>query len=109
MFNSFSGGTLKAYQGWTGSSFRSPAVPDRVRDYLLHLAVESPGGKYQTLWAHKREAVLRGIFANAVLKPHDAGWKDLLLNVVTGGGIRGLLSPMVTAFLVGIAAWLLLH
>jgi len=41
VFNSFYGETLKAYQNWVAGSFRSPAVPDRVRDYLLHLAVES--------------------------------------------------------------------
>jgi len=44
MFNSFYGETLKAYQNWISSSFRSPAVTDRMRDYLLHLAVESPSG-----------------------------------------------------------------
>lgn len=96
MFNSFSGGTLKAYQGWIGSSFRSPAVPDRVGDYLLHLAVQSPAGKYQTLWPHQREAVLRAIFANEVLKPHDAGWKDLLLNVVTGGGKTTIIAAIMS-------------
>ena len=41
MFNSFYGKTLKAYQNWVAGSFRSPSVPDRVWDYLLHLAVES--------------------------------------------------------------------
>jgi hypothetical protein len=78
MFNSFHGETLKAYHNWVAASFRAPAVPARVRDYLLHLAVESSAGKYQTLWPHQREAVLRAIFANEVLKPRDAGWMDLL-------------------------------
>jgi hypothetical protein len=82
MFNSFNADTLKKYQEWVANSFRFPAIPDRVRDYLLHLAVESPAGKYQTLWPHQREAVFRAIFANEILKPRDVGWKDLLLNVV---------------------------
>lgn len=95
MFNSFYAKTLKQYQEWVSSSFRSPAVPDRIRDYLLHLAVESPAGKYLTLWSHQREAVLRAIFANEVLKPHDSGWKDLLLNVVTGGGKTTIIAAIM--------------
>jgi superfamily II DNA or RNA helicase len=95
MFNSFYGETLKAYLNWVGGSFRSPAVPDRVRDYLLHLAVESPAGKYQSLWPHQRDAVLRAIFTNELLKPRDAGWKDLLLNVVTGGGKTTIIAAIM--------------
>ena len=95
MFNSFYGETLKAYQNWVAGSFRSPAVPDRVRDYLLHLAVESPAGKYQSLWPHQRDAVLRAIFTNELLKPRDAGWKDLLLNVVTGGGKTTIIAAIM--------------
>lgn len=83
MFNSYYGETLKVYQHWVSSTFRSPAVPerpacaghaDRVRNYLLHLAVESPAGKYQTLWPHQREAVLRAIFANEVLNRPVLHW-----------------------------------
>lgn len=95
MFNSFYGETLKVYQNWLAGSFRAPAVPDRVRDYLLHLAVESPAGKYQALWPHQREAVLRAIFSNEILKPTDAGWKDLLLNVVTGGGKTTIIAAIM--------------
>ncbi len=95
MFNSFYGETLNAYQNWVAGSFRSPAVPDRVRDYLLHLAVESPAGKYQSLWPHQRGAVLRAIFAHELLQPRDAGWKDLLLNVVTGGGKTTIIAAIM--------------
>ncbi len=95
MFNSFHGQTQKTFQGWVSSSFRSPAVSDPVRDYLLHLAVESPAGKYQALWPHQREAVLRAIFVNEIFKPHDAGWKDLLLNVVTGGGKTTIIAAIM--------------
>lgn len=95
MFNSFYGQTLKNYQGWISSTFKAPAISDRVHDYLLHLAVESPAGKHETLWPHQRQAVLRAIFANEVLKPHDAGWKDLLLNVVTGGGKTAIIAAIM--------------
>ena len=62
MFNSFHGETLKTYRAWVASGFRTSAVSELVRDYLLHLAVESPAGKYQILWPHQREAVLRTIY-----------------------------------------------
>ena len=95
MFNSFHGATLKDYRAWVASGFRTPSVPDRVRDYLLHLAVESPAGKYQALWPHQREALLRTIYAHGVLGPGDQGWKDLLLNVVTGGGKTAIIAGLM--------------
>ena len=95
MFDSFYAETLRKYKEWIVSSFKAPAVPDRVRDYLLHMAIESPAGKYQTLWPHQRQAVLRTIFANEILKPRDAGWKDLLLNVVTGGGKTTIIATIM--------------
>jgi hypothetical protein len=121
MFNSFYGETLKAYQNWAAGTFatlrsgdtslrstsRSPVVTDRVRDYLLHLAVESPAGKYQALWPYQREAILRAIFTHGLLQPRDAGWKDLLLNVVTGGGSCCVLYRIVCLvdFDVGSLTW----
>lgn len=96
MFNSFHGSTLGNYRGWLASGFRDPAVSVRIRDYLLHLAVDSPSGKYITLWPHQREAVLRTIYANELLKPSDAGWKDLLLNVVTGGGKTAIIAALMS-------------
>lgn len=95
MFNSFHGETVKKYRAWVASGFRRPAVPERVRDYLLHLAVESPAGKYQALWPHQREGVLRSIYASELLKPMDGGWKDLLLNVVTGGGKTAIIAALM--------------
>ena len=95
MYNSFTGATLKDYQTWVASRFREPAVADQVRDFLLHLAVESPAKKYETLWPHQREAVLRTIYVNEILKPQDAGWKDLLLNVVTGGGKTAIIAALM--------------
>lgn len=95
MFNSFHGHTLKTYREWVASGFRAPAVADPVRDFLLHLAVESSAGKYDTLWPHQREAVLRTIYANEILRPGDPGWKDLLLNIVTGGGKTTIIAAVM--------------
>lgn len=100
MYNSFDPKILSSYRAWVGSGFKAPQVPDTVRDFLMHLAVESPAGKYQSLWPHQREAVLRTVYAHEVLglggKDHQ--WKDLLLNVVTGGG--------KTAIIAALMAWL---
>jgi superfamily II DNA or RNA helicase len=95
MFNSLHGPTLASYRAWVASGFRSPEVSERARDYLLHLAVESPAGKYQTLWPHQREAVLRTIYADELLRQGDAGWKDLLLNIVTGGGKTAIIAALM--------------
>jgi len=86
MFNTFYGKTLQDYQDWVRSGFKTPAVSEIVYDFLLHLAVESPAGKYQTLWPHQREGVLRAIYTNEILRPTDDAWKNVLLNIVTGGG-----------------------
>lgn len=94
MFNSFHGEPLKRYQAWVASGYRMPEVPARVRDYLCHLALESAAGK-QALWPHQRQAVLRAIYANEVLKPQDPGYKDLLLNVVTGGGKTAIIGALM--------------
>lgn len=95
MYNSFDPSIFKTYRDWVNSGFRTPEVPDRVRDYLMHLAVEAPAGKYLTLWPHQQQAVLRSIFANEILKPHDSGWKNLLLNVVTGGGKTTIIASIM--------------
>ncbi|MFQ5853395.1 MAG: DEAD/DEAH box helicase [Candidatus Binatia bacterium] len=100
MYNSFDSKILSPYRAWVSSDFKTPPLSETVRDFLLHLAVESPAGKYQTLWPHQREAVLRTVYASEVLAlgGKDPQWKDLLLNVVTGGG--------KTAIIAALMAWL---
>jgi|GEM_PF-293759 len=93
MHNSFQGGVLKGYQAWVTSGFREPAACDAARDYLAHLRTPDP--KAKALWPHQMEAVQRAIYANEVLKPQDAGWKDLLLNVVTGGGKTQIIAALM--------------
>lgn len=100
MYNSFDSKIFSSYRAWVSSGFKAPPVSETVRDFLLHLAVESPAGKYQSLWPHQREAVLRTVYASEVLAlgGKDPQWKDLLLNVVTGGG--------KTAIIAALMAWL---
>jgi len=98
MYNSFDPKILSSYRAWVGSGFKTSAVSDSVRDFLLHLAVESPAGKYQTLWPHQREAVLRTVYTYEVLgiSGKERQWKDLLLNVVTGGGKTAIIAALMT-------------
>jgi type III restriction enzyme len=100
MYDSFDAGVLPAYRAWVSSGFRDPEVPETTRYYLLHLAVESTAGKYETLWDHQREAVIRAIYAYEVLGKggQEPQWRDILLNIVTGGG--------KTAIIGGLMAWL---
>lgn len=100
VYNSFDSKILASYRAWVSSGFKAPQVSDTVRDFLMHLAVEPPAGKYQALWPHQREAVLRTVFAYEILgfAGKDHQWKDLLLNVVTGGG--------KTAIIAALMAWL---
>ncbi len=100
MYNSFDVKILSSYRAWVGSGFKVPPISDTVRDFLLHLSVESPAGKYQALWPHQREAVLRTVYTYEVLgtSGKESQWKDLLLNVVTGGG--------KTAIIAALMAWL---
>lgn len=100
MFDSFAGEILRAYRVWRSSGFREPKVPEITRDYLLHLTVESPAGKYVGLWSHQREAVMRAIYAYEILGKggQEPQWRDLLLNIVTGGG--------KTAIIAALMAWL---
>jgi superfamily II DNA or RNA helicase len=95
MFNSFHGSVLRGYKDWVASKFRAPAVPENVRDYLLHLSMPSVDSKHLALWPHQRESVLRAIYASEILKPQDAGWKDVLLNVVTGGGKTTIMAALM--------------
>src|SRR6185503_16037028 len=86
----------RSFRAWIASGFSAPAVSDRVRDYLLHFTSDAPaGGKYQTLWPHQREAVLRSIYTKEVLEPHDIGWKNILLNIVTGGGKTAIIAALM--------------
>lgn len=95
MFESFRGEILREYQNWVSSGFRTPEVAIAVRDYAKHLSAEAAAGRYQALWPHQREAVLRAVFSNEILKGRDIGWRDILLNVVTGGGKTAIIAALM--------------
>lgn len=95
MFNSFQPAVLKPFRAWVASRFREPKVEDCVRDYLIHLSTPPANPNDLTLWPHQRESILRAVFANEVLKPKDQGWKDVLLNVVTGGGKTTIMAALM--------------
>ena len=95
MHNSFRDGVLKGYQAWVTSGFREPTAADCVREYLTHLSTPPADPNGLALWPHQRESVLRAVYANEILKPTDAGWKDLLLRVVTGGGKTTIMAALM--------------
>jgi hypothetical protein len=95
MFNSFQPAVLRPFQAWVASRFREPKVEDCVRDYLIHLSTPPADPNDLTLWPHQRESVLRAVYASEVLKPTDPGWKDVLLNVVTGGGKTTIMAALM--------------
>lgn len=73
---------------WRSKSF-SEASP-LTRDFLEHiLRPDAP----RHLWRHQEEALMRVIYAYELLN-----WKELLLNIVTGGG--------KTAVIAAVIAWL---
>jgi len=110
MFNSFHGAVMKAYQAWVASGFREPATCEAARDFLVHLRTPPADPGVKTLWPHQLEAVQRAIYVNEVLKPQDAGWKDLLLNVVTGGGKTQIIGALIAYLRVcyGVRSYLIL-
>ena len=73
------------FKDWRTSGF--PGIPERGRDFLLHLTAPdfSP-----PLWRHQKEAILRSVYAFEVV-----GMKDLLANVVTGGGKTVIIGGLV--------------
>lgn len=88
MYYSFAPYELDFHEWWQSGAFSD--VNPLTRDFLLHLTrKDSP----RRLWRHQEEAVLRTIYAYELLQ-----WKELLLNVVTGGGKTAVMGA-VTAWL----------
>ncbi|MBI2907045.1 MAG: DEAD/DEAH box helicase family protein [Chloroflexi bacterium] len=69
-----------------------PGIPETGRAFLKHLAAPD---FTPPLWPHQREAIQRCIYAFEIL-----GMRDVLTNVVTGGGktqiIGGLIAYLMT-------------
>lgn len=77
------------FRQWKADGF--PGIPEPGRDFLRNLTAAdfSP-----PLWRHQNESILRSIYAFEIL-----GMKDVLTNVVTGGGktviIGGVIAYMM--------------
>ena len=66
---------------------RFPEVSPLTRDFLLHLTRKDAPRK---LWRHQEEAVMRAVYARELLQ-----WRELLLNIVTGGGKTAIIGAVI--------------
>jgi superfamily II DNA or RNA helicase len=74
------------FRGWWESGDFSDVSP-LTREFLLHLTrPDTP----RHLWRHQEEAFMRVVYAYELLQ-----WKELLLNVVTGGGKTAIIGAIV--------------
>lgn len=81
------------FREWKSNGY--PGIPDKGREFLKHLngpAFAPP------LWKHQLTAIERCVYAFEVL-----GKKDLLTNIVTGGGKTTIIGGMI-AYLVQVHA-----
>jgi len=69
-----------------------PGIPEQGREYLKHM--DAP--EFQPpLWPHQREAIQRAIYAFEIL-----GMKDVLTNVVTGGGKTQVIGGVIAYLMI---------
>jgi len=74
------------FRGWWESR-EYPDVNPLTRDFLLHITrPDAP----RRLWRHQEEALMRVVYAYELLQ-----WKELLLNIVTGGGKTAIMGAVV--------------
>jgi type III restriction enzyme len=64
-----------------------PEVNPLTRDFLIHLTRKDAPRK---LWLHQEEAVMRTVYAYELLQ-----WRELLLNIVTGGGKTAVIGAVI--------------
>jgi superfamily II DNA or RNA helicase len=70
---------------WQSGEF--PEVSPLTRDFLQHLTRKEAPRK---LWRHQEEAVMRTVYAYELLQ-----WRELLLNIVTGGGKTAVIGVVI--------------
>jgi type III restriction enzyme len=70
---------------WESGAF--PEVNPLTRDFLLHLTRRDASRR---LWRHQEEAVMRTVYAYELLQ-----WRELLLNIVTGGGKTAIIGAVI--------------
>jgi superfamily II DNA or RNA helicase len=71
---------------WVDAGF--PEINPLSRDFLAHLKREDAPRK---LWRHQQESVYRAVYAYELLQI-----KDLLLNIVTGGGKTAIIGAIIS-------------
>ncbi len=84
MFNAFTEHE-KAFNDWVMDGF--PGVKDETREFIENLQRRD---KKRTLWKNQKAGILRVIYTYEILK-----MKDLLLNIVTGGGKTVIIGAAV--------------
>jgi superfamily II DNA or RNA helicase len=73
------------FRDWCTSGY--PGIPEKGKDFLRHL---DPKTFTPPLWTHQYEAIRRCVYAHEVV-----GMKDVLTNVVTGGGKTVIIGGMI--------------
>jgi type III restriction enzyme len=73
------------FRDWRQSGY--PGVPEKGRDFLRH--INAPDFA-PPLWGHQKEAINRCVYSLEVL-----GMKDVLTNIVTGGGKTVIIGGMI--------------
>lgn len=89
MFNSFLPHEKK-FREWIDNRFEHEKIKPETKEFILHILNPE---RERKLWRNQQEGILRAIYAYEIL-----GKKNLLLNIVTGGG--------KTAVIAGVVAWL---
>ena len=85
MYNSFAPYEQDFRDWWQSRAY--PDVYPLTRDFLIHLTrPDAP----RRLWRHQEEAVMRAVYAYELLQ-----WRELLLNIVTGGGKTAVMGAVV--------------
>src|SRR5258707_7814386 len=75
------------FRGWWASRTFSDVSP-LTHDFLLHITRQDAS---RHLWRHQEEALMRLVYAYELLQ-----WKELLLNIVTGGGETAIIGAVIT-------------
>src|SRR3989344_5672911 len=89
MFNSFLP-YEKRFREWIDNRFEHEKIKSETKEFIFHILNPE---RERKLWRNQQEGILRAIYAYEIL-----GKKNLLLNIVTGGG--------KTAVIAGVVAWL---
>lgn len=74
------------FKQWVDADF--PEINPLSRDFLEHLKREDAPRK---LWRHQLESVYRAVYAYELLQI-----KDVLLNIVTGGGKTAIIGAIIS-------------